>query len=68
MKAVFGTGFSPADGPSTESMWIEVEQVTKDSYIGTLNNTPFFIPKNVLRLGDHVEANMSECWAYIKKK
>ena len=66
VKAVFGTGFDSADGPASESMWILVEEVKGDSYVGTLENTPFFIPNTVIRLGSLVEAKMDQCWAFIK--
>jgi hypothetical protein len=68
VKVMFGTGFAPTEGPPSESMWIEVEEVKADSYVGTLDNTPFFIPKSVIKLGDQVEAKMSQCWGHLKPK
>jgi len=68
VKAMFSTGLSSFDGPASESMWIEIEQEKPTSYIGTLNNTPHFIDKHVLRLGDHVEVQKSQCWSYLPKK
>ena len=68
MKAKFNTGLSEFDGPPSESMWIEVEEVTKDSYIGTLDNTPFFMDKNVIHYGSNVEVKMTSCWGYLQKK
>lgn len=68
VKAAFGTGLSKYDGPPVEHMWIEVTEVKVDSYVGELNNTPFFIPKSVIRLGSNVEAKFSQCSEYLPKE
>jgi len=67
VKAKFNTGLSSCDGPASESMWVQVDQVTKDSYIGTLENTPFFVSKNIIRYGSNVEVKMEQCWAHLPK-
>lgn len=54
--------FSRADG-ATEHMWFQVEEITEDTFSGTLANDPVIVN---LKEGDPVRVLKSEIWDIIK--